>query len=58
MSKKAKNGANKKLHSKLLKQKKDKELNSKAKRKALMRKLNQKALSISNSINTSDSKEE
>lgn len=47
MSKKTKNGANKKLHSKLLKQKKDKELKANAKRKALMRKLNQKASNIS-----------
>ena len=43
MAKKIKNGTNKKLHSKLLKQKKTKEQSSKDKRKAIMRSLNKKA---------------
>ncbi len=43
MSKKGKNGANKKLHSKLIQQKKDKERESKARRKRMMREMNQKA---------------
>lgn len=46
MSKKAKNGANKKLHSKLLKQKKTKERDSKENRKRLMRELNKKASDV------------
>ncbi len=43
MSKKAKNGANKKLHSKLIKRKKTREQDSKENRKRLMRELNKKA---------------
>jgi hypothetical protein len=43
MGKKAKNGANKKLHNKLFKQKKTKEQESKDHRKKLMRELNQKS---------------
>jgi len=43
MSKKVKNGSNKKLHSKLLKQKKNKEQSSKDKRKMILREMNKKA---------------
>jgi hypothetical protein len=43
MSKKGKNGANKKLHSKLIQQKKDKERESKERRKKIIREMNQKA---------------
>lgn len=46
MSKKAKNGANKKLHSKLIKQKKVREQSAKDKRKAIMREMNKKAVEV------------
>ena len=54
MSKKAKNGANKKLHSKLLKQKKDREQSAKEKRKAMMREMNKKA--GNNSVDENENK--
>lgn len=43
MGKKGKNGANKKLHNKLVRRKKTREQDSKESRKKLMRELNKKA---------------
>jgi len=43
MSKKAKNGTNKKLHTKLIQQKKTREQSAKEKRKAMMREMNKRA---------------
>ncbi len=55
MSKKAKNGANKKLHTKLIKQKKVREQSAKEKRKAIMREMNKKAVEVNESEDSNKS---
>ena len=55
MGKKGKNGANKKLHNKLVKRKRPREQDSKEVRKKIMRDLNKKASDLkSNEINEED----
>jgi len=55
MSKKAKNGANKKLHTKLIKQKKVREQSAKEKSKAIMREMNKKAVEVNESTDSDNS---